>query len=528
MMKMVCRNCLGKMLFALTFVSMFASTVVDLNAQTAPPTSSKIPADVFVIEVVDDQTRRGVPLVELETIAHQRFVTDSAGRAVVTDLDLMGRKVFFTVRSHGYQFAKDGFGYEGKMLKVIGGQQATLTMTRRNIAERLYRATGSGIYIDSVRAGFLPAESATRLRGDVVGCDSVMTAEYQDKLFWFWGDTNRPHYPIGGNFHITGATTSKNLAPTIDSEPPRFDYFVDDQSAIRPVAKMAGEGPTWISAVTVLPAGKSDESPRMLANFIKVRGELEAYRWGFVIWDDKAQRFNELSATDQHPRMFPDSQVHTFVHSDQGQPFVYFCHPLPLTRVPANQAAFTDPAQYEGYTCLKEGTELADRELDRDANGQLRFAWKRNTLPLSQKNERALVAAGAMKADEVRNVMKDKQSDRRVLAHTGSVAWNKFRQRWIMIAVEVGGDSSLLGNVWYAEAPAPEGPWLSACQILSHDHYSFYNPKHHTFLDSEDGRTIYFEGTYTTSFSGNTHGTPRYDYNQIMYRLDLTRPELSR
>ena len=32
---------------------------------------------------------------------------------------------------------------------------------------------------------------------------------------------------------------------------------------------------------------------------------------------------------------------------------------------------------------------------------------------------------------------------------------------------------------------------------------------------------IYFEGTYTHTFSGNEHRTPRYDYNQIMYRLDL-------
>src|SRR5206468_93282 len=28
-------------------------------------------------------------------------------------------------------------------------------------------------------------------------------------------------------------------------------------------------------------------------------------------------------------------------------------------------------------------------------------------------------------------------------------------------------------------------------------------------------------GTYTHSFSGNSDQTPRYDYNQIMYKLDL-------
>jgi hypothetical protein len=39
---------------------------------------------------------------------------------------------------------------------------------------------------------------------------------------------------------------------------------------------------------------------------------------------------------------------------------------------------------------------------------------------------------------------------------------------------------------------------------------------------------IYFEGTYTFTFSGSEEAaTPRYDYNQIMYRLDLTDPRMA-
>ena len=485
-------------------------------------------SNVFVIEVVDALTKRGVPLVELETIAHQRYVTDSAGLVALDDLDLMDRKVFFHVRSHGYQFAKDGFGFEGQALQATAGRKVTLEIKRRNLAERLYRSTGSGIYVDSVRAGLVSRETPL-VSGDVVGCDSVMTALYNDKLYWFWGDTNRPHYPIGGNFHITAATTSKDLAATIDQGPPKFDYVVDDRRAIRAVAKMAGDGPTWISAVTVLPDLDSGQ-PRMLANYIKVRNQLDAYRWGFVEWEDGSQQFKEVNFTDQRPLMFPESQVHTFVHDDEGQAYVYFCHPLPLTRVRATPAAFVDPTQYEGFTCLKPGatldTVLADRKLDRDDQGKLSFSWKRNTPPLTQKDEQRLIASGLMKPDEARLALKDTKSDRRVMAHSGSVAWNKYRQRWIMIAVEIGGTSSLLGEVWYAEATTPEGPWPTACKILTHDKYSFYNPKHHPNLDANEGRTIYFEGTYTTTFSGNSQPTPRYDYNQIMYRLDLDNSEL--
>ena len=49
---------------------------------------------------------------------------------------------------------------------------------------------------------------------------------------------------------------------------------------------------------------------------------------------------------------------------------------------------------------------------------------------------------------------------------------------------------------------------------------------HHDFLDQAGGRVIYFEGTYTNQFSGNPAFTPRYDYNQILYRLDLADPRL--
>jgi hypothetical protein len=73
--------------------------------------------------------------------------------------------------------------------------------------------------------------------------------------------------------------------------------------------------------------------------------------------------------------------------------------------------------------------------------------------------------------------------------------------------------------VWYAEALHPEGPWSEARKIVTHDRYSFYNVKQHPYFAK--GPYIYFEGTYTQSFSGNDQATPRYDYNQIMYRLNL-------
>ncbi len=62
---------------------------------------------------------------------------------------------------------------------------------------------------------------------------------------------------------------------------------------------------------------------------------------------------------------------------------------------------------------------------------------------------------------------------------------------------------------------------------MTHEKYSFYNPKQHPYFDRNGGREIFFDGTYTQTFSGNPDRTPRYEYNQIMYKLDLADPRLN-
>ncbi len=99
-----------------------------------------------------------------------------------------------------------------------------------------------------------------------------------------------------------------------------------------------------------------------------------------------------------------------------------------------------------------------------------------------------------------------------------------------MIASEAMG-ATMLGEVWYSEAARPEGPWVEARKIITHankkgDAHDFYNPTQHPFFDQEGGKIIYLEGSYVNTFSGNPHVTPYYEYNQIMYRLDLSDPRL--
>jgi hypothetical protein len=148
--------------------------------------------------------------------------------------------------------------------------------------------------------------------------------------------------------------------------------------------------------------------------------------------------------------------------------------------------------------------------------------WRKNCPPLSAEVEAKLVRSGKLAADEAHFQIRDHETGKRVQLNNGSVNWNAYRKKWIMIACEIGGKSSLLGETWFAEADAPTGPWKEAVKIVTHDRLDFYNPKHHPMFDKDGGRLIYFEGTYTKTFSGNPEVTPRYEYNQVMYRLDLS------
>jgi len=99
----------------------------------------------FKIQVVDRQTGRGVPLVELRTVNNIRYFTDSSGIVAFYEPGLMDREVFFFVESHGYEFPKDGFGFRGIRLKTLRGGSAVIKIDRLNVAERIYRITGQGI-----------------------------------------------------------------------------------------------------------------------------------------------------------------------------------------------------------------------------------------------------------------------------------------------------------------------------------------------------------------------------------------------
>jgi hypothetical protein len=165
-----------------------------------------------------------------------------------------------------------------------------------------------------------------------------------------------------------------------------------------------------------------------------------------------------------------------------------------------------------------------------DADGKLVWAWKRDTPPLNPKDQQALIAAGKMTREESPFRLQDADGGKPILLNNCSCLWNDDRKKYVLIASETGGATGL-GEVWYSEADRPEGPWVQARKIIAHankpgDAHDFYNPTQHPFLDREGGRLIYLEGSYVNTLGGNPHPTPYYEYNQIMYRLDLADPRL--
>src|SRR5688572_18524980 len=290
-----------------------------------------ITADPFAIEVVDDQTGRGVPLVELTTTAGVTYVTDSAGLVAFNEPGLMDQRVFFGVKSHGYESPKDGFGIEGVALDVKSGSSARIKLKRLNIAERLYRVTGQGIYRDTVLLGRDPPIKEPLLNAQVTGCDSVMTAEYRGKLYWFWGDTNQASYLLG-NYNVPGATTP--LASSGQLDPDRgidLAYFVGEKGFAKAVCKMPGDGPTWIGGVTVLP--DADGRDRMLCGYVKVKAPMTVYRRGIAVWNDETDEFDRVADYEPDAPLFPSG--HTFYHRDGYAEHVYFATSAPLVRVKA-------------------------------------------------------------------------------------------------------------------------------------------------------------------------------------------------
>lgn len=453
----------------------------------------------FKIQLVDDATGRGVPLVELRTVNQMRFVSDSAGLVAFNEPGLMGeREVFFHVTSPGYEVKPDAFGYRGVALRPKAGGQATIRLTRLNIAERLCRLTGQGIYRDSALLGERTPLKEPTLAAGVMGQDTAQAVVFRNRTLWFWGDTDRPGYPLG-NFHTTGAVAT--LPKGGPDKGIDFRYFGDGKGFVKPMVDSKDHHPIWVSGLAVL----GDELYAYYAQMESLGKQMSS---GYLRWNDTQERF-DIALTFDAKRDWRFIDGHTVQHDGW-----LLGNDPPNVRVRADAKSLFDASGYEAFTCLDSAGRIS-----RKPDGKPDYRWQKTLPPITSKIEERLVKEGALKIEETHFLPLDEEGKPAVIV-SGSVQWNAYRKRWIGIFGRLGGKDSLLGEIDYAEADAPTGPFRRAVKVCDHPKYTFYNPVHHAFLDR--GSVIYFEGTYTAEFSGNEDKTPLYNYNQLLYRLDLS------
>ena len=258
----------------------------------------------------------------------------------------------------------------------------------------------------------------------------------------------------------------------------------------------------------------------MIAGYSRIKNLDEAYERVIAVFNDKAECFERLARLDVSLKE-PTLAGHPFRANAAGEDYFYFAGRRLFTRIEADIKHLADPKTYESFTPLTAGSnyEQAASKLDRSSDGRLIYAWKANTDAVNQERQQELIAAGKIKPEEALWQLRDSDTGQAIAAMAASVFWNDFRQRWVMLVEQ-------FGQVWYAEGDTFVGPWVYAKKIVTHDRYSFYNVTQHPYFDQDGGRLIYFEGTYTDTFANPPDITPRYNYNQIMYRLTLDDPRL--
>lgn len=253
---------------------------------------------------------------------------------------------------------------------------------------------------------------------------------------------------------------------------------------------------------------------KLFASYSKPDSNFVPLKKGLIRFDDDVKVFK--SAIDDYPLNhdgFPDGgQAYKF-RSGSTTEYVYFGTSL---RVPATAEAMLDRSTYETYTPLLN-PDAAELETN---NNQVIYRWRKGSWGV-QITDKAISDGGYADNQSLYEHQRDVETGNRITYASTSITWNEYRGRFVAIAQQKYGSTSSFGEIWYAEADTPMGPWLDARKIVSHDDYTFYNPYTHPYLSTDGGKTLYFEASYTAQFSGAALKTPYYDYNQIMYRLKL-------
>jgi hypothetical protein len=174
--------------------------------------------------------------------------------------------------------------------------------------------------------------------------------------------------------------------------------------------------------------------------------------------------------------------------------YAYWDNPV---RFPATVDGVTNTDLYEVFTAYGASASTTPT-LAQNADGTLNYAWLKGGKAVTHDE---IEAAHVALDQELDGHLTDVVTGAHVQVANGSSnsafsssqMWNDYRKRFSAIIQEEYGQT-FLGESWYAEADTPLGP---------------------------------FDATYTKTYSSAPVATPRCDYNEMMYRIDLDDAEMA-
>ncbi|MDB6139693.1 MAG: hypothetical protein JWO94_2765 [Verrucomicrobiaceae bacterium] len=454
----------------------------------------------FAVQVTDESNHRGIPMAVLETDNHIRLITDSAGWALFDEPGLMGRPVHFFVTSPGYVLPKDADGQTGTVVMVAPGQAAEVRMVRTMIAERLYRLTGQGVYRESTLLGKDVPLPFSNINGDVLGLGRAQVAPYQGKLVWVWSDVKLA--TLRNSLIVAGAAADLPRTGGLDpAQGVHLRYFTNDQEETLSLLSTPRGQHAIIEGLASVKNVSGAE--HLLARYAFFNPSGECVEQGIAEFNARHTFDRKIVLGEEYTWQFPSG--HAVEVNGAGGNFIYFAAPFCHTRVPASYEAALSPTSYEALAWSDNSKSLV---------------LQQRRGPVTQADEARLASHKKLKPSEASCQLINSVTGGALSLAEGSVQWNACRQCWIIIG-NGPADGATAGDVWYAEANDPKGPWTRAVQIATHAGHTFQGTAQLSALQQEGGRYLYFEGTLHDA-AGPTEPLPRYQDNQLMYRLDVT------
>src|SRR5262245_56008630 len=313
----------------------------------------------------------------------------------------MGRDLLLQVRSHGYRFEGKALDQPGTIVAVKPGGRAEFRVVRENIAERLYRITGAGIYADTLAAGLSAPIQRPLLNGKAIGQDTAITIPYRGKIYWFWGDTFGPAHM---NFNVSGATALPPGRGGLD--PDRgvdLDYFVGACGFSRPMLPLDRPGLVWLEGLMIVryPEGRR----RLVATYTRVAKKEPVEERGVAAFDDASNVFRVLAQLPPD-RAHRSSHPVRVVEGTRAWWYLYANY-----RVPDDWNAIQNSRAYETYVCDTLGCAWRPGAQFRDAADEERKLVKDGRLPSGARHFHFI----------------DVNTGRPIDVGMDSIAWNPYR-----------------------------------------------------------------------------------------------------